>query len=823
MKKTHFSLLVALVILIIPTGMILAQSNQPTGFNAEATPLPLPPDAQPTPIPDVTEYQGTASFTFADLGEEDTVLRYPSQLDLYANFPNEWNLVPGSGTIQEYPTGATNTLTSSPLAGTTFLEIHYDFSDTAGEESTTELSSNTYGNPFFWGERPTIEIYANNILAGSFVPEVGQDLRVQIPVPSSIYFQTAENPYNEFDFHIAYYGDGDIFCNYDGVLSIHSDSSINTAYNWITPYRYPSNLPRPLVQDSFVPEVLKVVVSDNPTPGELKAVANMAAGLSRNSFGNVSYEVLPASQANSATLADSNAVIIGSPENNSFLAQLYAGNLLPSTLGSDGESITAYGGDVDTDTGVLQIIPSNVNSLRTFVTLTGESDLAIFRASDAFASPPIGANYQLLLVDSDYAKPVSMTTINEETGAEAYRSLYKISDLGFNQRTAQGTGTQRFFVSFYVGRDWILEDDITFKINYAHADTINFNSSNAVVLMNGEPIGNLTMGEDPKEVMTEEISIMKEQVVKGAVNVIQINATLNITNICEEYDPAVYWFTVFDDSELTIPYSLTSSELSISPILHPTMPFAYETSHLIVVSENPRPNEIAAIANFYDQLGSLNTNGYYDVTVVMGDDVDLTQYPDHNILMIGLPTDSNFIDMINDDLPQSFISGTNNLEQKIGQADYQLIPGLEVGVIESIKSPNNPGRMITLLTGTSEQGFVWTMDELTADLAGLIGDLFFIEENQTTAFTSSLFSQAVLDSMVSEALDQEEFVPVEEDTADDADTEDTTVVSGEQYMRPEDVNDTTTPFLIIAGIAAVGVILIIYLGTRIASGKRTKK
>ena len=824
MKKTLLYLFIALAILIIPTGITLAESTSNIEFAAEPTPLPLPPNTQPTPIPEVNEYGTNVSFSFANLGEDEILLQYPSQKNIYANFPNEWSLTPGSGEPIYLPSGSTSTLENSRFIGTTFLELHYDFSETdpVGDTNTAFDLSNPLGNPFFWGERPSVEIFVNEILVGSFIPEVGNNQRVQIPIPASgITFNPLENPFNEFDIQLGYYNDGDIFCNYDGLIAIHDDSTINTSYFWTVPYRVLTNLPRPLVSDSFIPEILKIVVSDNPTPGEIKALSNVTSSIARNAFSNVSFEMIPASQANQASLADYNAIIIGSPKNNAYLTELYAQQLLPSALDNDGENIFAYGGSLESDTGVLQIIPSPLNETRTFVTITGENDLALFRASDAFSTPPIGANYQLLLVDTNYPKPVAETTVNEETGIEATRSLFTLADLGYRQRTSFGAGTQRFFMSFYVGRDWVLTDDLSLTINYAHADTIDFNSTNAAVILNGEAIGNLLISSMPKEVMTQEIIIKKESIVKGTVNFIQIEANLNVTIICEEYDPSVYWFTVFDDSELVIPHEISSSALDVAPIFHPTMPFAFETSHLVLTSSNPRPSELSAIANFYNQLGGLNSNGFYDVTVVMGDTPDLNSYPDHNIIMFGLPAESAFAQSINDMLPQPFSAGTNNLEQVIGQTAYQLVPGIQVGVVQSIKSPNNPGRMITLMTGTSEESFEWTVEQMDRDLTAFSGDLFFVEENQVNAFATSLFSQAVLDTMVSETLEEEVFEEAEEDTVDSEENAGM-VDDGETFIRPEDYNETTTPFLIIAGIAAIGVIIILYLGTRIASGKRRK-
>jgi hypothetical protein len=828
MNKKFLLPLLVLLFLAIPTSFILAQGN-PAQLQVDPTPtpLPLPPDAQPTPLPNITEYDNQASFTFANIGEETTVLRYPGQQNLYANFPNQWQLIAGVGDPVKLPPGASDTLASSRFSGVSFIEIHYDFADTATEESTgAEETSWRLQEQYPWISRPGIEIYVNEILIGMFIPEVGTDLRVQMPIPPLLTMASAENPFNEYNIEIAFYGDGDIYCNYDGVLTIYDDSSININYNWRSAFRVLSNLPRPLVQDTFIPETLALIVSDQPTEADLEAITWVSSSIAQNSFTNINFEVFRGNEVTQEDLAEKSAVIIGSPAENSFLRQLYDNNLLPSGLSSNGSTIIASNNPVAEETGVLQIIPSNVNQLFTFVTITGETDMAITRAAKAFANPPIGANYQLMLVDYDFPRntgvtPLEEVVIDQATGIEASRSLFTFETLGYRERTSLGIGLQRFFISFYVPRDVIIDDDLTLTVNYLYSDAIDRNSSNMAVYMNNQPVGNLPMSETPTEIQTAEVTIKKENVVQGSVNVIRIDGQVNITLICEDYDPAIYWLTVFADSELTIPYTKVTSAVDIAPIVNPIVPFAFEPNHVVILGPNPNNAQMNALADVYNQFGSLNNSTDFDVTFSLEDDVDLSQYPDHDVLMIGLPTSSLFIEQINDRLPQPFTAGSNNLQQLIGQTAYQLVPGIDMGVIQAIPSQENPARMISLLTGTSEQGFDWGIQEILDNGSFLSGDLFFVQETTTNNFFSSLFSQAVLDSMVSEVLDEPEFVPVEEEeTEEDGDTDGIVTTEG-SYIRDE-VTDSTRPILMIAGIALAGLLIIIYLGTRIASGGKRK-
>jgi hypothetical protein len=428
------------------------------------------------------------------------------------------------------------------------------------------------------------------------------------------------------------------------------------------------------------------------------------------------------------------------------------------------------------------------------------------------------------LVDYDFPisaglTPLEEIVVDQTTGIEATRNIFTFETLGYRERTTFGIGLQRFFISFYVPRDVIIDDDLTLTVNYLYSDAIDRNSSNMVVYMNNQPVGNLPIDESPTEIQTAEVTIKKENVVQGSVNVIRIEGQVNITLICEDYDPAVYWLTVFADSELTIPYTKVTNAVDIAPIVNPIVPFAFEPYHVVVLGANPNNAQMSALADLYNLFGSLNRTTDFDVTFGLEEDVDLSQYPNHDILMLGLPTSSLFIEQINERLPQPFTAGTNNLQQLIGQTAYQLVPGIDLGVIQAIPSQGNPARMISLLTGTSEQGFDWGIQQILDNGSFLSGDLFFVQETTTNSFFSALFSQAVLDTMVSEVLGEQEFVPVEE--AEEVGDTDSIVTTEGPFIRDE-VTDSTRPILMIAGIALAGLLIIIYLGTRIASGGKRK-
>ncbi len=70
-------------------------------------------------------------------------------------------------------------------------------------------------------------------------------------------------------------------------------------------------LPRPLYQNSFLPDTATVVVPDAPAPEELQAALIIAAGLGRMSDDNLLLSLLPVSQLSAAERSSTHLIFVG--------------------------------------------------------------------------------------------------------------------------------------------------------------------------------------------------------------------------------------------------------------------------------------------------------------------------------------------------------------------------------------------------------------------------------------------------------------------------------------------------------------------------------
>jgi hypothetical protein len=122
---------------------------------------------------------------------------------------------------------------------------------------------------------------------------------------------------------------------------------------------------------------------------------------------------------------------------------------------------------------------------------------------------------------------------------------------------------------------------------------------------------------------------------------------------------------------------------------------------------------------------------------------DLSQ---DNFIVLGRPTTNSFLRLLNDQMPQPFVPGADELEQRLDDVSYRLPPGYEVGVLETFTSPWSENHVVLVVTGTGAQSQNWAADALLGDLYGrsqLLGDVVFVSQNAVSAVDTRLIEQNV--------------------------------------------------------------------------------
>jgi hypothetical protein len=166
----------------------------------------------------------------------------------------------------------------------------------------------------------------------------------------------------------------------------------------------------------------------------------------------------------------------------------------------------------------------------------------------------------------------------------------------------------------------------------------------------------------------------------------------------------------------------------------------FDPNYIAVLPEKPKVEEISGLANVSRMIGSLTTK--FDVNVKVNTDpkMDTSKLKNANVLIIGKPSRNPLIQTINNDLPQPFVPGEDNftLQEKIGA--YRIEQTIGSGVVQSLTSPWDQTKNITVISGTNDDGMQWSLLRISNSrtIFDFTGELNFVQADRVEAFRSSI-------------------------------------------------------------------------------------
>ncbi len=787
-----------------PTVPFGAKTSTPT-LIPTITPRPLPTEfiqldtenvfATPTPLPDVSTYRNQANFTFKEMGILPFVMYYPEVRTFDIDLPDRWLISPSSST----------------------LELHYSFYEYEMDKATAIAQGlvSSYNRYLYHPgiDRPFVEVFIDNYFAGSFTPEIGEDKLFKVKLPFGLVEDRKYNAANTHTIYIYYYRGSDIFCDYNGVLAVKDTSRLVLNFQdalpqenlaaLITQYQFP----HPLLQNSFLPETLYFILPDNPTELDLTIAAKVAAVIGRNSpFVNIKIQLLTGNQVSESMLINTGAVVIGSPQQNSFLRGLYQNKGLLTELTADGTRIAG----ITDEEGVLQIVRSYINNRVAFLVVAANTPQGLARAGDALAHPPIvGLSGKLFIAKAAYPQVIA---------SEQNKGIFRFSDLNFRELVVYGRTQQSRNLIFYVPRDWVLQDDVKVIINYANSANLSYINSSITVLVNGSPISTLMLDEKPGEKQIT-IPIPKENIRVGTLNIIRFDVILDKELDCALYQPLASWVTIRDSSLLYLPYEINTELDKIPPIPNPIFYLGYEQNPVVfILPDQPTVDEVNGMINMARLLGSFMQRPEINFEVKINPPFDPNLFSGKNLALIGLPTRNSILASINDQLLQPFVPGENNLTLKEQLGQYRIEQGISLGLVQVIPAPWDKLRGITVISGTSDEGLRWAFDRISLPDSGynFNGALAFIS-NRIEVFEQNIPQQINLAALISEVSGTKAVVKPVEPTQPA--TQEATPVMDQYVPKPKSEEPVLGTYLII-GIVVVGLLVAAISIIRTARGGR---
>lgn len=372
--------------------------------------------------------------------------------------------------------------------------------------------------------------------------------------------------------------------------------------------------------------------------------------------------------------------------------------------------------------GIVQELVSPWDQTRAILIITGLNDEAIYKAGRAMSSksrfPGMAGSFALVRE----VRPLP------ENPPEPQATELTFADLGYNDKVLEGYSQETNYY-FDIPFGWRLTDEATLDLRFSHSQLLDYSNSFFNVLFNGKPIATVALGDETSLSGELKVEIPPSRTHSWESNKISIQAEMHPFDKCMNVD---MWLLVSSESALHLNHKEleTSLDLNIYPY-----PFNQRTDLadvLFVLPQEPQLEEWEETLRLAAALGDVAGGLNLAPAVSLGSNRSETEWADYHIIAIGRPLRNLVLQQINEQLPQPFRPGSNEIEQRIDKVMFRLPPGLSLGLVQLLPSPWNEERVFLAITGTTDEGVKWAMDVVSDRYWDLRGNLTLVREGKVS-------------------------------------------------------------------------------------------
>ena len=690
MKKSNHilmtsALLICFMLVLFPTNLAQAMTAgrqlQNTSTFSQMT-LSIDPK-----IASQVEDTTAITLTLAELGNLDpngylTLNGSYSQARFDLLIPPDWDILPGSEMNLHVVTdlGLAN---STPLTEfTVFLNDYWVYETIVSSAGDQWI---TFTIPDQWGKRD------------------GQADRLEIIV------STPEGC--DQDFRISTY--------------LYFDSEFTLSYQ-NKPISFDmSKYPAPIFQPAYYPQTIYLLMPSNASTQEVEAGLSLTAELGKLAGQNIDIQVLMDVSQDVLTSLNGNLIVIGTPENNPVIGQLQ--NLTDNTI------VVSEGTANSPSDGILQLIPSPWFPNKAILLVTGLTEEAVYKAGRALGTEANfpGFRDQLVLVsDLNPAIPNNYEYVPTVT----------LEQLGYTDRTLRGTGTERVTYKFYLPGKYFLAEGAKIRFNFSHSAILDPNSSSITLTLNNTPFASAALDNSNKERGGLEAFLPISAYEPGNINYIGVEIDSHIADPCGTSRAVVdqAWVNLQADSLLNLPVvdnqKIIDFDLDYLPMPFISNPNLEQTK--FVLPDAPSEVEYTVAFQAAALLGSGSEGNALNPKVLFGNPASEEELAGSDLIVVGRPSRNHVLQLINDDLPQPFIEGTDKIDQKIDAVIFRLPDNIDLGYLQLLPSKwGTEENVILTITGTSDQAMLWALDAMVdSEKDNLLKGNLVLTPNETEVY-----------------------------------------------------------------------------------------
>ncbi len=386
--------------------------------------------------------------------------------------------------------------------------------------------------------------------------------------------------------------------------------------------------------------------------------------------------------------------------------------------------------------GLVQEIQSPWSNRHVAIVVTGLNDEALIKAGQALGGqnnfPGMQGQYVVIQDTRPFTSP----------NPTLQRNRFTLADLGFPNETVVGALVLDQQYSFSIPGSWKISDDAYFNLHFANSTAFSGISSTLNVSLNNLIVGSASLNDAHTISRTVKIPLPGNAFEPGE-NDLDLSVSTALLNECMTIDTSNYWITFFNDSELALPHEkLPASALDLEFYVRPFNEDLTLKNLVLALPNNPTENMVQGLVNMLYIMGNESGSSVFSPEVTYADENSLKDWANFNIIAIGLPTDNAFIAEFNDNLPQSFYPGTNQIQQKVDNIIYRISPETSIGLVQELVGPKNPGQAILAITGTNDEGLSWAQAAMGGPNAfNMFGNLAYIRGNKIQSIDTRITSQ----------------------------------------------------------------------------------
>lgn len=609
------------------------------------------------------------AFTFAELGYADRLLVGPYDTSyMYFSLPPTWSLKAGG-------------------------EISLTFTHVLSGGVVANNSNST------WIGGSLLVFYNGQLIDTILLDTVGETTKV-IQIPERGYDTVTSDGRQDIRFFL----DASTTCDYDSVQSSvliqSSVSFVDFSYNLVPPATDLTLFPRPIYQtSSMVPNQAKIVVPDSPTAAELQAALAVSAGLGSLTNNKIDIELLQSKNLSDAIRSNEHLIFVGQATSFPILDGVQLPVPVNAQTGIKHASIGA-------DDGVVQIAQSPWDSAHVIMLVSGNTDMAVTKAGEAFSTG--------VLIPSGQKDFSIIASTSVPTQPEVIAEDFTLAEFGTDTFTLGSYNGNYFSFSFYVSADQVLAEDAYFDLIASYSDLMNQDQTAMTILLNETTIGSVSFADAGDAIFTRKLEILPNILRRGR-NELTIYSSLIPADNCYAPDLEATWVTISGESAFHLPISTRNMKLGSQINLGDFPAIVLQGDSLedfaVILPKDDFVSWDKA-SQVVSNLGAVAAIPIANLSVAYADDVPEEFLKEKNLLVIGQASTLPFLSELNSFLPAPFAAGSNEAEQPTLLVNYRLLPDVSVGYLQLLPSPWNLENVILTVMGNSQAGIPMATDAL---------------------------------------------------------------------------------------------------------------